>query len=445
MRNLALLVTCVVAQVIVGPAPSRVEGSASLSAILSGGGEFVVTLTVEDRAPASAAGDVTAVALQIDGESLQEVLIFPGSGVTTYDAVMGPLSPGRHTLAVRPSRFWAADTRVTVRGVSARPVGDGSDHAAYRFAPRIGLRTDTVGAMSDLPMYMYCERIPQPDLKAGATATVAPGFSRGQLRYTVIFTNEDGGTASRALMARWGRAVDIEFVYEALVRDGKLVSGTYQGPDHKVLPYRGPTNPPLLNVVTLNNMFLDRGRALAAVRPRPEVVDLTSATRESVLDRQPWMYRVMAGELKREGKLGSVVDDPRRYLYAEARLALTDAAVAARASLTNGTWRASHHGEIEMTINRDGWVRTAIPLGDALPGDVRTIAWECLPLPGKGAQGRCDIDATRAFVLTDNYAPGRNLIAATTLRLRVGEMGEPGKGERDEGKGERAGPNRLDR
>lgn len=391
-----------------------------IAASVTGGGEFLVTLTVRDEAPASAAGEATSAAVEVDGQPPQEILIFPGSGVIEYHAVIGPLPPGAHTVAIQPSRLWAGDPRVTFRSVAARPIGDGPDRDVLRFAPRIGLRTDTVGAMTDLPLHVYCERFPN------------------RLRYTVIFTNEDGGTASRPLMARWGRAVDIEFAYEAVVRDGQLVSGTYQGPDHRVLPYRGVTNPPLLNVVTLNNMFLDRGRPLAMVRPRPEPVDLTSATRESVLDRQPWMYRVMAGELAREGKLGSLVDDPRRYVYAEARLTLRDAAAAARVGLAGGAWRASHHGEADLAIARDGWVRTAIPLGDASPADIRAVAWECVPIPGKGAQGRCEIEATRAFVLTGDYTPGPNLVSITSLRLKSGEMGEVQKGERGEGKGERA-------
>jgi len=393
-------------RVIVAGLPSQGQ-PAPLSTRVTGAGEFLVALAVDDRAPAPAAGDVTAASLEIDGTPQQEILLFPGSGRSTYESVIGPLAPGTHAIAVRPSRFWAADARIAIRGVSARPVADGPDRDMFRFAPSIGLRSDTVGAMSDLPMHVYCERP-----------------AEGQLRYSVIFTNEDGGTASRPLMARWGRAVDIEFVYEAVVREGKLISGSYQGPDHKVLPYRGPATPPLLNVVTLNNMFLDRGRTLATVRPRPEPVDLTSATRESVLDRHPWMYRVMAGELKREGKLGSAVDDPRRYLYAEARLTLKHTAAAARARLANGTWRASHQGEADLVITRDGWVRTAIPLGDASSGDVRAVAWECMPIPGRGAGGACDVEATRAFVLDEDYAPGSNLIRATTLRLRAGEMGE---------------------
>ena len=42
---------------------------------------------------------------------------------------------------------------------------------------------------------------------------------RGErLRYSVVFSNEDGGTPSDRLMATWGRLTDIEYVY-AVERD----------------------------------------------------------------------------------------------------------------------------------------------------------------------------------------------------------------------------------
>ena len=40
-----------------------------------------------------------------------------------------------------------------------------------------------------------------------------------QFRYSVIFSNEDGGTATDRLMATWGRTTDIEFVYGVEVDD----------------------------------------------------------------------------------------------------------------------------------------------------------------------------------------------------------------------------------
>ena len=61
-----------------------------------------------------------------------------------------------------------------------------------------------------------------------------------QFRYSVIFTNEDGGTATDRLMATWGRTTDIEYVYGARsTRQGKIVAEEFQGPGHEVPAFRG--------------------------------------------------------------------------------------------------------------------------------------------------------------------------------------------------------------
>ena len=60
----------------------------------------------------------------------------------------------------------------------------------------------------------------------------------GVLRYSVIFSNEDGGTATPALLARWGRTTDIEMMYQEEWRDGRMVTARYQAPDHKVIDTR---------------------------------------------------------------------------------------------------------------------------------------------------------------------------------------------------------------
>ena len=103
-----------------------------------------------------------------------------------------------------------------------------------------------------------------------------------------------------------------------------------------------------------------------AVAPRvrvtmvPVLVDLESATRESVMDKNPWVYRRMADELNEEGK-AAVYGDVREYLYVDAKLTLTDGAVAALARGADGTWRASDRGIKDLAVDRNGWVRIAIP------------------------------------------------------------------------------------
>ena len=49
-------------------------------------------------------------------------------------------------------------------------------------------------------------------------------------RYSVIFTNEDGGTPADRLMATWGRTTDIEYLYSVEVdASGAIVDRGHAG------------------------------------------------------------------------------------------------------------------------------------------------------------------------------------------------------------------------
>lgn len=55
--------------------------------------------------------------------------------------------------------------------------------------------------------------------------TSAPGHR--VLEYSLVWSNEDGGTDTPALMARWGRSTDIEWIYRVEVdQAGNRVPGT---------------------------------------------------------------------------------------------------------------------------------------------------------------------------------------------------------------------------
>lgn len=398
------------------------DGRRAVSLELGSPAEVLVELEVEDKTPLDASFTVTAVALQVDGKPNGEILLLPGSGRERYDALVGPLPPGRHVLEAVASDLWPADPGVVGKRLSARAVTAAApEYDRLRFAPRLLLRADTVGEATDVPLLAYVEE----DAVEGGR----------RFRYSVVFSNEDGGTPTRDLLARWGRATDIELAYEVVVApDGSAVSERFQGPDHDLRRFKGRRvgAHPLLLVATLNNVFLDRGRSAALVAPAPIAVPPDAGTRESIMDAHPWAYRVMAKELEREGKLAPgrgqkremVVDDPRRYVYLEARLRLERAAVAARASLADGTSRTSHEGDARLAIERDGWVRTAIRLG-AAETPLASLAWECLPRGDALDEARCEIEATRAFRLDDSYRAGPNLIEPALLRLRGGQSGSP--------------------
>jgi hypothetical protein len=383
------------------------DQSPSRTAVTTAQGDHVVlTLGVDDAQSTRAAA---ALVVRLDGRDGQHIILTPGVGRTSYSALLGPLEAGTHDLQIVPSPYWPADPGVTVRSVSARtlhandPAGD-----LLQYVPTIGLRADTIGTASDLPLIAYVE-----DLRQGGT---------GVVRYSMIFSNEDGGTSTPALLARWGRTTDIEFVYEIDWRGGRVVEERIQAPDHKILPFAGAREGrhPYLLVATLNNMVMDRGLSVAAVRPVPLVVNLSSATRESVMDREPWSYSVMARELAAEGRIGADVRDPREYLFVEAKLDLQNAAVAAVAQAPEGRIDSAAVNET-WAVERSEWVRMAV----RAPSTTTAVQWRCAPRKKNPSDvARCAIEFTRAFRLDRNYVPGSNLVQPRSLRLDEG-VSEP--------------------
>src|SRR2546427_7565465 len=110
------------------------------------------------------------------------------------------------------------------------------------------------------------------------------------VRYTVIFTNEDGGTQTVALMARWGRGTDIEWAYEVHVRDGKIIAERYQGVSHETKAFTGSRTAgqhPLLAVASDNKNFSDLACSAGRFSPLTLPADLQTAPREGVIGRDP--------------------------------------------------------------------------------------------------------------------------------------------------------------
>jgi hypothetical protein len=180
----------------------------------------------------------------------------------------------------------------------------------------------------------------------------------------------------------------------------------------------------------MNNMVIDRGRSLAAVRLVPAVVDLARATRESTMDTRPWVYRVMANELPAEGRIVAdapldeqwprVAPDPLWHVFLEASLRLDRAVAVAWATDRAGRRHWSHYGRLPLAVDRSGWIRTAVAVGADAGASMTELGWACLAAPEAEAGGSCDIDATRAFALTDQFVPGPNLVVPGRFVLRPG-------------------------
>jgi len=80
----------------------------------------------------------------------------------------------------------------------------------------------------------------------------------------------------------------------------------------------------------------------------------------------------------------------------------------------------SHYGKLPLAIDRDGWVRTAVALGANPLDAVAQTGWACLAAPDAEPRGSCEVEASRAFVLTGDFTPGANLVRPGRFVLKPG-------------------------
>jgi len=393
-----------------GPQPGSKPPTTALSEPVSvstaADDHVVLELQADDRAARDVAA-VGALVVKVDGEERQLILLTPGTGRTSYDALLGPLTAGFHRITLERSTLWAWPEGLRIASASSRVVpAAAADSVVFAQTPTLGIRADTIGTASDIPLVLYVE----DDRREG----------RGWIRYSVIISNEDGGTATPALMARWGRTTDIELIYEVEMDGLRLVRDRFQGPDHEVRAFAGPREGrhPVLLIATLNNMFIDRGKSLATVRPVPRLVNLDRRTRESVMDDNPWIYPLMARELVAEKRIGTQIEDPREFLYVEAGLDLANAAASVKVGSDADGWKDSTRGRADLAVNRNGWVRIAVHA----PARAASLKWECRALAGTpaGVVPRCGIEWGRVFRLGQDYLPGENLISPGKAQFGVG-------------------------
>jgi len=252
--------------------------------------ETEVGLEIEARSPGASwareGAEAAAVLISVDGEYNQDLLLWAGDELFQYRVMLGHLTKGKHTVSVALNLPRSAAGAQLAEVKSLRPLllataprsgGSKEDQLALAHSPVLYARANTIDHFTDIPLLMYYEI-----LRSGGTDLT--------VRYTVIFTNEDGGTQTVALMARWGRGTDIEWAYEFHLRDGKITEETYQGVSHETKAFTGSRTAgqhPLLAVASDNNNFSDLACSAVRFAPLPIRADLETATRESVMDRYP--------------------------------------------------------------------------------------------------------------------------------------------------------------
>jgi hypothetical protein len=340
---------------------------------------------------------------------------------------LGRPGRGKHEVEIRRNAKWsAAGAAVRIESAEILQISPTDpDYVAISHAPVLMARADTIGRYSDLPLLMWYEELP-------ATAGKI-------LQYSIIFTNEDGGTATDALMARWGRTTDIEYIYRVqLDSAGKIVKETFQAPEHKEQEFRGQriADHPVLLDATLNNVFSDRGHTAVEYHLLPGKFDLSDASRERVMDSNPWTYKLSAKEMKKEGKTrefgtdaGAKIGDPRSYLYLEFNSDNKGCGLVAWTKReSDPKWYNSHRGRLDFSVTRSGWARTSVELPPGTdPKKIEEIALECVDLRDPRTYDSTPRPVAkiskpvRAFTLSPDYVPTQLFEQTTEITLDPGE------------------------
>ena len=311
------------------PVLTVVRGAAAVSttftAATAGEGVLDVTVSAPGVSWGTAGAESAVASLSVDGRYQSDLVVTSATPVARSVA-LGSLSAGQHTLsavfASDRSPAGAQSATLDITGVRVVAAADPSyaalAHAPILYGRMLSKKTPFENATTDTPLLAWHE----------STAASTPGDT--VLEYSVVWSNEDGGTSPPALMARWGRTTDIEWIYRVEVdANGVTVPGTgvFQGANHATKSFGGTLEGahPILQTCTSNNNVCDTKVsdpmrfALDAEQTR-----VATRARESLMDANPWTYWVMAQEMIREGQVESPSDpatsalgDQRTYLYLE--------------------------------------------------------------------------------------------------------------------------------
>jgi hypothetical protein len=367
--------------------------------------------------------EAVVLRLSVDGNYSQHLFLSRGEQPADYRVRLGRLAPGPHVLRVERdaelSAKAAGPATIDVTSVDGLVQGMSGDFTAQSMAPILYARPNTVGKFTDLPLLIWYE-----------VQTTPRGH---QYRYSVIFSNEDGGTQTDRLMATWGRTTDIEFVYGVEVDTaGEILAEEFQGPGHEVPPFKGQheARHPLLWVSTDNNMVSESGPTRMRYAPEAVKFDLTNVSREEVMDANPWTYAIASVEMRREGKIvddappgNNAISDPRRFVYVEACGQVGNAALAISiGSARPGPdpaliWTPSDRGMRQYRIVRDGCFRAATPLpAGTRASDIRALrvqAFERQPANGVAPAAPDPVRLVRinkVFMLDEHFLPGPSIL-----------------------------------
>ncbi len=338
----------------------------------------------------------------------QDIVLFKGDELFVYKVSLGRMNSGSHTIEV----YFNGDKSppgaqfIFLDELSLVPIALKSrDYDVFRFSPVLygrDLVSEDESVYTDVPLLMWHE--------------VDTVESDKWIEYSMIWSNEDGGTNSISLMSRWGRTTDIEWIYKVKIDPGGNVLEEYfQGPGHSTSYFQGNriNDHPVLKTVTMNNMVNDEGESDYKFFLSPEKSKQEIHSREILMDDDPWTYEIMALEMIAEGKYESPADpispavsDARNYLYLEfnTQMAGNGIRLTFAAKLKNDPfWYYSDHGLSSIgAVNAGGWRRSTIELWEGTTLD----DLDSLQILGS-ASGSFSIafeELSKVFLLDEDFA-----------------------------------------
>jgi hypothetical protein len=372
------------------------------------------------------------VSLFVDGRYVTDDVV-PASFPIRRSFALGRLAAGRHRLRLHLATDRSAGRRVRVTGTAFRTVPAGS--AAYTdlaHAPVLYGRNGAdwggpfQNAYTDTPLVAWHEDVP----------AAVPGHRL--LTYSYIWSNEDGGTSTPQLMARWGRTTDIEWIYQVEVDgEGRRVPGTavFQAPNHVTQPFAGTYegDHPLLQTCTLNNNICDKvDDPVRFSLSTASTLNPATRAREEVMDSNPWTYWVAAAEARREGRVQKdppttsthYIADPRDYLYLVVRKQTLNPpngvnwvglSIGVRLKGDDTLYRSDHEFP-DRSIQRDLPAATTVQLPPRTkPSDIAEIVGIRVPATAVDTGATIEVQAVnRAFFLGRDDEPRKSFLSGPT-------------------------------
>jgi hypothetical protein len=404
-------------------------------------GEAVISLNSRAQGVSwgTKGSESAVVSIFVDGRYATD-LVIPSAQPIARSFTLGHLTKGPHRLTFRfaGDRSPQGASSARLDSITVQVYGDQSDEGIIlrnspvlygRNLPDLGDRFQS--ATTDTPVFAYHEVL----------AAQTPGHK--VLQYTVIWSNEDGGTNTPALMARWGRTTDIEWSYSVEVdAQGIPIAGTgvYQAPNHQTLNFAGKYegSRPRLETCTSNNNLCDTVDDPMRFSLAPLASLPAGQPREYIMDTNPWLYPVMAQEMTREGKIESPsapdtpeVGDQRTYLYLAVSHTASPSNQAGNVGLSIGVrlkgsdkLYRSDHNIASWSITREGAAATTVELPEGTqPSDIAEVVALRTPVTETGASLTVT-RITRAFLLQQDYLPGTSFIDWTGQRTLTPESPE---------------------